>query len=111
MSKNERYEHLGYIRDFLFYNVTSTRESYLGMHALAWNWNEVYAAQIFYNSLLTWKCIGSDNSTLLPISSFCDHTHKIFRVFSNYFQILPEILQLPDWISFFKKLNLKQNLM
>ena len=110
MCENERYEHLAYIRDVLFYNVNSMRESYLGKHAPAWRRNEVYAAQIFYNSLLTLKCIGPDNSTLLPISSFCDHTHKIFRVFSKYFQILPEILQSPDWLSFSKKLNLKQNL-
>ena len=95
MSENERYEHLGYIRDVLFCIVNSKREMgemhlgemHLGKRASALRRNEVYAAQIFYNRLLTLKCIGSDNSTLLPISSFCDHTQKnilcIFQVFSN----------------------------
>ena len=111
LSETERYTHLNYIRNALFSSINFTKKQHLReCGLLELEKKEKSAAEIFYNSLLTLKCIGSDNLILLPISSFCDHTQKIFHVFSKYFQILPEILQSPDWLSFFKELNLKQNL-
>ena len=89
MSENSRYDHLKHIRDNLFQRNIP--------HA-------------FKNNLMDLKCIGSGNSDLLPICSFCDHKKNIFSAFSRCFQLLPKILQSKDWIEFFKKLNLKENL-
>ena len=103
MNEDDRYEHLKYIRERLFYSVKSHRK-------FSFTKEDKCSADLFHSNLLSLKCIGASNSALQPISSFCNHRKIIFTVFYKKFQVLPERLQSDDWLTFFKELDLKQNL-
>ena len=108
MSEDDRYLHLEYIKHFLIGNVMFVKQETIGKRASRLRKDNINAAKIFYDKMLTLKCIGSDNSDLQPISSFCDYTQDIFCIFSQYFKILPERFESDDWLAFFKDLGLKQ---
>ena len=98
MSKQERYLHLKYIRDYLF-------NTNLVIQHNSW------PASQFVAGLKNLHCIGEDGSTLQPISSFCTHKKTIFRTFPEHFPTLPEdFLQRDErmWMTFFQKLGLQE---
>ena len=106
LDEDERYEHLEHIRATMYstckhYKGLSTR--YQSVSAL----RRIHEARQFIGSLTGLKCIGSDGSSLQPVSAFYDHTIEIFKVFSCDFQKLPERLQSEKWLTFFKELGLK----
>ena len=110
MSEGDRYSHLEYIRDELFYSVECNRERKTNRRTSAEEQSRIYEAQLFHNSLVQLYCTGATNKSLLPISSFCDHTKEIFCAFPDDFKILPQALLSTKWLDFFKKLNLKETL-
>ena len=98
MSKQERYGHLRYIRDYLFNINFGTQK------------NNKLALQ-FVAELKTLCCIGEDGSTLLPVSNFYTHKKIIFRTFPKHFPTLPaDFLQRDEraWMHFFQNLGLQE---
>ena len=110
MCEQDRCAHLMYIRDILFSGIDSYKRRQIHKRTSDHERQKIYEAQRFYGNLVSLRCIGATNAVLLPISSFCDHTKDIFCVFPDDFKILPECLKKKEWLSFFKKLNLKQSL-
>ena len=104
MSKQQRYEHLKHIRNYLFKtnfaNKTSNLDEYF------------WPAFEFISQLEKLCCIGDDGEPLKPISSFSTHEKPIFRMFPAHFSLLPQDIlgnrdEYKEWMSFFYKLNLK----
>ena len=96
MSKQERYNHLKYIRDYLF-KTNFVR-------------NDI-AAHRFVTGLKNLHCIGEDRHTLQPVSNFYTHKKTILQTFPEHFPTLPkDILQTDEraWMEFFKHLGLQE---
>ena len=111
MSESERYEHLRYIRDNLYYvnNIKLTQLCYAQSQRDSWQ-----RASQFISKLKELHCIGTDGHPLLKVSDFCDHSQKIFTTFSRHFQFLPEYFRsstnprdTQQWMDFFRGLGLK----
>ena len=107
MSEEDRYSHLEHIRDVMYssckmYSQKKKKSSLSDSVRV-----KMREARTFISALTTLECIGPDNSCLLPISAFSDHTVKIFNIFACNFKILPEKLQTDEWLVFFNELGLK----
>ena len=104
MSESERYEHLRYIREDLFYsNKTNMLHRNLTVRQRAIS---------FVNALQKLDCIGEDEHPLHPVSHFCDHEREIFTTFSKHFNFLPKYFtsnppETYHWMKFFRALGLK----
>ena len=110
MSESERYEHLRYIRDNLYYinNVRLVR-----MHHVSVVTRQ--RASSFITALKLLQCIGKDGHPLFQVSDFCDHEQRIFTTFSQHFKFLPDYFtsnqqETPRWMDFFRGLGLKTNI-
>ena len=107
MQENERYEHLKYIRDNLFYsnNFTMSNPSHVQRPVRQ-------RATSFVHALRTLECIGEDEHPLHCVSFYCDHEKEIFTAFSRHFEFLPQYFtdyssQTSQWMKFFRALGLK----
>ena len=100
MSTKEGYEHLKYIRDYLY----DTNVKYCKM---AYQSEKRKIAAPFLDALNQLECIPYDAS-LHQISSFCDHTIDIFKAFPDDFLFLPEEYCDRTWLTFFQDLGLQQ---
>ena len=105
MSESERYEHLKYIRDTLFYSNKFSMENRVSADVKR-------RATKFVNELMKLQCIGTDGHPLRKISDFCDHEKEIFTTFYHHFQFLPEYfkskpIETPLWMRFFRELGLR----
>ena len=105
MSESERYEHLKYIRDNMFYSNKFNAEYRVAMDVRI-------RAQTFISELKKLQCIGRDGYPLRKVSDFCDHEKDIFTTFSHHFQFLPECFinnpsEVPQWMAFFRELGLR----
>ena len=104
MSESERYGHLRYIREDLFYsNKTNMLHRNLTVRQKAIS---------FINALQILDCIGEDEHPLHPVSHFCDHEREIFTTFSKHFNFLPKYFtsnppETYQWMKFFRALGLK----
>ena len=108
LSETERYQHLRYIRDNLFYSnklsleYPVSREAYL-------------RAVQFIPALKNLQCIGRDENSLRKVSDFCDHEKEIFTTFSQHFQFLPDYFtkssqETSEWLKFFRELGLRSTI-
>lgn len=80
LKEAERYEHLEHIRNVIFTIEKSYKDRNISQFTSHEDKENIMNAREALSDL---KCIGSDHSSLLPISAFCDHNIKIFRVFSS----------------------------
>ena len=108
MSETERYEHLKYIRDNMFYSNKFNAE-----HRVAADVR--IRAMTFISELKKLQCIGKDGHPLRKVSDFCDHEKEIFTTFSQHFQFLPEYFinkpsETPQWMAFFRELGLEMTI-
>ena len=104
MSENERYEHLEYIRDNLYYS-NILKQTHRDYHVRE-------RAVSFIQALIMLECIGEDGHPLHPVSHYCDHEKEIFSTFSRHFEFLPKYFtskpnETDRWMDFFRKLGLK----
>ena len=109
MSESERYEHLRYIRDNLFYINKINSENTRGQYDVR------QRASSFISALRNLECIGSDGQPLHTVSDFCDHEKEIFTTFEKHFQFLPSYFtndpqEQSRWMEFFRSLGLKTNI-
>ena len=101
--EEQQYNHLIYIRDCWITDIEFHRK--LSQDSTS------KMAKLFLDELISLRCIKSTTDFCLhPISSFCDYQQKIFQLFSEYFQTLPECFKTEEWMKFFRILGLKQNL-
>ena len=110
LNEDERYAHLEHIRNIIFTIDKGYKDRKISEFTSDEEREKIMNAREFIEKLTDLKCIGSDHSSLLPISAFCVHNIKIFRVFPSDFQTLPKKLQSNEWLEFFKDLGLKQML-
>ena len=111
MNPKERYVHLQFIRDRFYNNIEylSKITDKKGLHSDFCC--KISEACEFKSAMKTLPCIGESN--LHPVSTFCDHTVKIFQTFPSHFMFLPdeyrdECREEKEWLSFFRKLGLIQ---
>ena len=105
LNESERYQHLKHVRD----HFQTTINTALDSTSTECQQNVKIKAQNFYECLAKLKCISSGNSELVTVSCFGDHTKEIFHFSVNY-QILPCKFHSEEWLSFFKKIGLRQSL-
>ena len=102
-SKEQRYSHLKHIRDDMFdTNLVTTQNPKSDVYVSACN---------FISGVKTLQCIGEDEQSLQPVSSFNTHKKKIFTTFPKHFQMLPKDFmgtEESSWIAFFLKVGLQE---
>ena len=110
MLESERYEHLRYIRDNIYYmnKLNCVPRKHLSVA-------DQQRASKFINDLKNLQCIGKDGHPLQKVNSFCDHDRKIFTTFSIHFQFLPDYFtskphESKQWMNFFRELGLKNTI-
>ena len=108
MVDKDRYAHLKYIRDNLFFKIQIYRKAKIKKDTEENLRLVINEAANFYRSLVSLNCIGATDTILLPISTFCDHTQDIFCTFPDDFKILPKELRGMEWLDFFIQINLKE---
>ncbi|XP_003382551.1 PREDICTED: sacsin-like [Amphimedon queenslandica] len=95
LTDEERKQHLQHIKDKLIDNSIFEAEK-----------ENFDLAVKFINKLKILKCL-SHNGIMLSISSFCDHTVRIFTTFSEHFHFLEGDYRHETWLEFFCKLGLQ----
>ena len=112
LKEAERHKHLEHIRQVMYFLAKNYKDANTTPYTSDEEYQKISDAKSFIEALTNLSCIGPDDSTLQPISAFCDHKIEIFKVFSSEgeFQILPMQLQEDNWLEFFKELGLKQQL-
>ena len=102
LTAKERKEHLQYIRDNMYHDVS------LDMHYTYERYRRDSASK-FLSELKCLPCIKSEDGVLQRASFFCNHKIPIFQSFSHHFHFLPDDFDDDKWIDFLCYIGLCQS--
>ena len=101
LTAKERKEHLQYIRDNMYHDVSLDMQ-------YTYEWYRRDSASKFLSELKCLPCIESEDGVLQRASFFCNHKIPIFQSFSHHFHFLPDEFDDDKWIKFFCFIGLRQ---